>query len=162
LCPVARAAGIDQPRIPLHEIVGLDGELGSGIITQVGDEHVRTLDQLVEMLPALNLSEVESDAALAAIGRFKVGVGAQAWPLDGAHASRGVPATARPLDLDDVCTPVGQDHRCCGYECVLRHLYHPDTLHHVIHTILLVPSAATSIRRTTLDPAARPNPISMS
>src|SRR6202034_2279950 len=104
------AAGVDDGRVGLPDVLDVDVEPLPGLGQEVGQEHVGPAGQLVRDLLAFRLGDVEADRALAPVGVLEVGVrfARDLVRADLAQAALGV-AGDGVLDLDHVGPPVRKD-----------------------------------------------------
>jgi hypothetical protein len=112
--PAARLAeagdrAVNGPRVDRGDAVGVQAVAGEAAGPEVLHHDVGAASQLDRPGAAIRVSEIERHAVLAAVETFVIGrrLGGPRRPPRPRLVTR-----ARPLDLDDGRTEVGQRHRC--------------------------------------------------
>ena len=119
-------------RIDGSEVVDVDAPLRERRRQEVRDEHVGRLDQAKQQIATLGRSDVEADAALAAVVHLhRLIHAARREPEDALAHEAAVPVTRdRVLDLDHVGAPVGEQRAARGHEHELGELDDTHALEH--------------------------------
>ena len=117
-------AAVDEPRVAGHRGRRLEPEAVERVGAQVGEEHVRRGQQLLQPLPGLGVAHVEDDAALAPVVLREGGVRQVPADAEGTEGAAHRVAVGR-LHLDDVRAPVGQQRAGRGCGDPDTHLDHP-------------------------------------
>ena len=95
---VALAGGIDEPRIQLHQLLGIESESFHGSGSEVLDDDIDVLDQILEYLTTLIGFYIHDDAALVGVQHQEL------MRLDTVSGSISQPLTSGWLKLDDFRT----------------------------------------------------------